>query len=167
MAAASQAQGSKSGVRPSPSSFSSTSVSNNGFTFLKRDGRFRIWTSLRNCSPRGFCRGQTDRHQSLQPSQPHSARGQPARSVADPKSRAIPRPGPHNCILGNLRPGRSQPSAPQLLTRCTRLRCHRPCKSPAPTQRLLSNILTLRFPPAPLCKLRPCLSVLILAVPPG
>lgn len=43
MAAASQAQGSKSTVRSSPSSFvSSTSVSSDGFTFLKRDGRFRI-----------------------------------------------------------------------------------------------------------------------------
>lgn len=57
-AAASRAQGSKSVLRPSPSSFSSTSVSSDGFTFLKRDGRFRICTSLRNCSPRGFCRGQ-------------------------------------------------------------------------------------------------------------
>lgn len=42
MAAASQAQGSKSTLKPSPSSFSSTSVSSDGFTFLKRDGRFRI-----------------------------------------------------------------------------------------------------------------------------
>lgn len=109
MVAASQAQGSKSAVRPSPSSFSSTSVSNDGFTFLKRDGRFRIWTSLRNCSPRGFCRGQTGRHQSLLPSCPHLAQGQPAcRSEADPRFWAIPRPGPHAAILGNLRPGPSQ-----------------------------------------------------------
>lgn len=42
MVAASQGQGSKSAVRPSPSSFSSISVPSNGFTFLKRDGRFRI-----------------------------------------------------------------------------------------------------------------------------
>lgn len=40
--AASQAQDSKSAVRLSPSSFSSTSGSSDGLTFLKRDGRFRI-----------------------------------------------------------------------------------------------------------------------------
>lgn len=53
-------QGSKMVARP-PSSLSSTSVSSIGFVFLKSEGRFLMWTSLRNCSPKGFCGKQRRR----------------------------------------------------------------------------------------------------------
>lgn len=102
--AASQAQGSKSTLKPSPSSFSSTSVCSDGFTFLKRDGRFRIWTSLRNCSPMGFCRGQTGRHQSFLSSYPHTAQGQLA-CTSEAEALGL---DPVACILRNFRPGISQ-----------------------------------------------------------